>query len=394
MRIGIFTDSYRPYTSGVVQSIELFSRDLISLGHEVNIFAPSYPKYEKDNRVFRFASVPAPTNPDFTLAIPFSFRLRPTMKKLKPDIIHVHSPFLLGRLGARYARTLGIPLVFTFHTLYDLYIHYVPFGQNIAREITKRYYREFCNGCDLVIVPTGVIAEHLRKSGVAAEIKVVPTGIDLESFKPGNEKYIHRKHGLPEDSRVLICVGRLGQEKNLNFLIDAYSRVVAKYPDTRLVLVGGGPEESNLRNMARDLGIADRVIFTGTLDRQEVIKYYCSSYLFVFASLTETQGLVLAEAKAAGVPAVAVSAYGVSEMVRDGEDGYLTEYSREDFEAKLDLLLRDRELRERMSGAALKNVARLSSRVSAGKLVRCYEDLVGERNLTRAAGSTPPSARR
>ena len=119
MRIGIFTDSYRPYRSGVVQSIDLFTKDLTALGHEVNIFAPSYPHHVKDNKVFRFASVPAPTNPEFTLAIPFSLRLKPAINRFKPDIIHVHSPFMLGRLGARYAKTLGVPLVFTFHTLYD-----------------------------------------------------------------------------------------------------------------------------------------------------------------------------------------------------------------------------------------------------------------------------------
>lgn len=381
MRIGIFTDSYRPYKSGVVQSIELFTRDLTGLGHEVNIFAPSYPRCEQDNKVFRFVSIPAPTNPDFSLAIPFSLRLRPAMNRLKPDIIHVHSPFLLGRLGARYARSLGVPLVFTFHTLYDLYIHYFPFAQNMAREITRRYYREFCNGCDLVIAPTGIIADHLRSNGVTTEIRVIPTGIDIESFKPEYRGYLHRKHCLPEDTRALLCVGRLGQEKNMQFLIDVYARVLSRYPDTKLVLVGGGPEEANLKNRARELGIHEHVVFTGALDRQEVIKYYCSSYLFVFASVTETQGLVLGEAKAAGVPSVAVSAFGVSEMVRDGEDGFLTENSQDDFEAKLDLLLRDMDLRGRMGEAALKNAADLSSRASAEKLARCYEDILqGDEN--------------
>lgn len=396
MRIGVFTDSYRPYTSGVVHSIDLFTRDLISLGHEVNIFAPSYPNYEKDSKVFRFASVPAPTNPEFSLAIPFSLKLKPAMKKLKPDIIHVHSPFLLGRLGAKYARMLDIPLVFTFHTLYDLYIHYVPFGQNIARELTRRYCRDFCNGCDLVIAPTGIIADHLRNNGVVTEVKTVPTGIDIESFRPGNERYIHRKHGLPDDARVLLCVGRLGQEKNHKFIIDVYAGILERHPDTRLVLVGGGPEEANLKSQARNLGIQKSVIFTGTMDRQEVIKYYCSSYAFVFASVTETQGLVLGEAKAAGVPSVAVSAFGVSEMVKDGEDGFLTENSREDFGDKLDLLLSDGHLRDRMGKAALENAAALSSRASAERLVKYYEELAEEyfKNMNKAAGLAPPSARR
>lgn len=394
MRIGVFTDSYRPYTSGVVQSIDLFTRELTGLGHEVNIFAPSYPRYEKDSRVFRFVSVPAPTNPDFTLAIPFSLRLRPAMKRLKPDIIHVHSPFLLGRLGARHARSMGIPLVFTFHTLYDLYTHYVPFGQNIARQITRRYYREFCNGCDMVIVPTGVIEDHLRNNGVVTEIKIVPTGIDIENFRPGNERYIHKKHGLPDDARVLLCVGRLGQEKNHRFLIDVYARMLPKYPDTRLVLVGGGPEEACLKSQAADLGIMDNVVFTGTVDRQEVVKYYCSSYLFVFASVTETQGLVLGEAKAAGVPSVAVNAFGVSEMVIHGEDGFLTENSQEDFQSRLETMLSDRELRDRMGSAARINAVGLSSRASTVKLVRCFEDLLAARTIGGTGGAAQTLAGR
>ena len=383
MRIGIFTDSYRPYRSGVVQSIDLFTRDLTDLGHEVNIFAPSYPRYEKDNRVFRFVSVPAPTNPGFTLAIPFSLRLKPAMKRFKPDVIHVHSPFMLGRLGARYARSLGVPLVFTFHTLYDLYTHYFPFAQNFAREVTKRYYRDFCNGCDLVITPTDVIAEHLKRNGISVEIKTVSTGIDIESFKNGPQKYVHQKHGFSEDDRVLLCVGRLGQEKNLDFLIEVFADLHPAHPDTRLVLVGGGPEESNLRNKAKDLGVSDRVIFAGSMDRQEVIKYYCSSYLFVFASVTETQGLVIGEAKSAGVPTVAVGAFGVSEMVRHGEDGFLTENSKEAFKDKLNLLLTDRELRNQMSEAALLNSKLISSRTSAEKLVRCYKDIIVQSQATQ-----------
>ncbi len=391
MRIAIFTDSYRPYTSGVVHSIDLFTRDLISLGHEVNIFAPSYPNYEKDTKVFRFASVPAPTNPEFTLAIPFSLKLRPAIKKLKPDIIHVHSPFLLGRLGARYARALGVPLVFTFHTLYDLYIHYVPFGQSLAREITRWYCRDFCNGCDLIIAPTGVIADHLRKNGVKTEIRTVPTGIDTEKFQSGDCRYAHKKHGIPEEARVLLCVGRLGREKNIGFILEACAGILPEHPDVRLVLVGGGPEEANLKKMADVLGVRDKVIFTGTLDRREVIKYYCSSYLFVFASMTETQGLVLGEAKAAGVPSVAVSAFGVSEMVRHGEDGFLTGHSLDDFRKNLDLLLRNRQLRDRMGEAAIRNAAAISSRSSAEKLAGYYRELLEAHG---AAVAGPASGRR
>ncbi|MFZ5597319.1 MAG: glycosyltransferase family 4 protein [Bacillota bacterium] len=383
MKIGVFTDSYRPYTSGVVKSIDLFTRDLVGMGHEVNIFAPSYPGYEKDSRVFRFASVPAPTNPSYTLAIPFSLRLRPTIKRIKPDIIHVHSPFLLGRLGARYAKTLGIPLVLTFHTLYDLYVHYVPFGQDIAKTITMKYYTEFCNNCDLVIAPTGIIARHLMKSGVRVRIETIPTGIDLEKFDGHDKHWIHSHYNLPADTRVLLCVGRLGKEKNIGFLLDAYSRVLPEHPDTMLVLVGEGPEEENLKKRARDLGINDHVIFAGLVDSDGVAKYYCSSYLFVFASETETQGLVLGEAKAAGIPSVAVGAFGTNEMVRDGEDGFLTENNINSFVEKLSMVLEDDALRGKMAEAAKRNSYALSSIKSTEKLVKCYEDILKNRCYDR-----------
>lgn len=379
MKIGIFTDSYRPYTSGVVNSIDLFTRDLISLGHEVKIFAPNYRKCQKDSMVFRFASVPAPTNTDFSLAIPFSFRLKPALASFSPDIIHVHSPFLLGRLGARYARTLDIPLVFTFHTLYDLYVHYVPFGQEIAREITRKYYREFCNGCDLVITPTSIIADHIRNNGVKTNIVNIPTGIDIEKFKHQDKKWIQRNYGLPENSRVLLCVGRLGKEKNLGFIIDVFARVYQRHTDTVLVLVGGGPEESSLKKQARELGIDEKVIFAGLIPSDQVHRFYCSSYAFVFASVTETQGLVLGEAKAAGIPSVAVSAFGVKEMLKDGEDGFLTENSVDDFEEKLEIILSDKELRNRMGEAALVNSLELSSRKSAEKLAACYAELLSSK---------------
>ncbi|MFZ5647171.1 MAG: glycosyltransferase family 4 protein [Bacillota bacterium] len=376
MKIGIFTDSYRPYTSGVVNSIDLFTRELTGLGHEIKIFAPSYRHCEKDSRVFRFASVPAPTNTAFSLAIPFSFRLKPAMASFNPDIIHVHSPFLLGRLGTKYARALGIPLVFTFHTLYDLYVHYVPFGQQIAREITRKYYREFCNGCDLIITPTAIIAEHLRKNGVTTGIVTIPTGIDIDKFKNQDETWIHCNYGLPGNTRVLLCVGRLGKEKNIGFIIDVFARVYPRHPDTVLVIIGGGPEESSLKGQARELGIQEKVIFTGMVQSDQIHRYYCSSYAFVFASVTETQGLVLGEAKAAGVPSVAVSAFGVSEMVKNGEDGFLTENSLDDFEEKLEIILRDKELRNRMGEAALRNCIELSSRKSAEKLAGCYMELL------------------
>ena len=187
---------------------------------------------------------------------------------------------------------------------------------------------------------------------------------------------MHKKYGIEENTRLLLVVGRLGKEKNIGFIIDVFARIYSRHPDTKLVIVGGGPEETALRSQAGELGVSDGVIFTGMVDKDEVAKYYCSSYLFVFSSVTETQGLVLGEAKAAGIPSVAVRALGVSEMISDGEDGYLVENSKEQFENKLELLLNDEHLRNKMAKAAIFNSERLSSMNSARELVSCYEEIL------------------
>lgn len=377
IKVGIFTDSFRPYTSGVVHSIETLTRELAAREHEFYIFAPSYPNYnKKESRVFRFVSVPAPTNPSYSLALPFSIRLKPTMQRLQLNIVHVHSPFLLGRLGAKYARKLGVPLVFTFHTLYDHYIHYVPFKEEITKSLTQKFCAHFSNGCDLVISPTAVIAKHLRNIGVTAPIEVIPTGIQLEDYTGEGKGWLQERYGISPEELVLLCVGRLGKEKNIEFILRSFRHLASRREGIRLVLVGGGPEENALKELAQNLGIRDRVIFTGSLSREDVIKCYESSHLFVFSSLTETQGLVIAEAKAAGLPVVAVDAFGVSEMVVDGEDGFLCPPEEEVFASRVEMLLENRSLYAEMGVNARRNARKLSAQNCAAKMIECYQKLI------------------
>ncbi len=386
LKIGIFTDSYRPYTSGVVRSIETFSEELRAQGHETFIFAPDYPNCPKDEEnIFRFSSIPAPTNSDFALAVPISLRLRHTLKKLNLDIIHVHSPFLLGRLGARMAKKLNLPLVFTFHTLYDQYVHYVPFGQHITREITKKFCADFCNNCHLVIVPTGIIAGHLKKWGVTSTIRVIPTGIKLNDFRKGQKDWLQKKYNIGPDSKILISVGRLGKEKNFSFLIKSFKQISDSYPSSRLVLVGDGPEKEALKKQCRDLGIEDKVIFTGKLTGDETALAYNSAHIFVFASVTETQGLVVGEAKTAGLPVVAVKAFGVSEMVEHGIDGFLTEPDLKQFVNKVKILLEDDALRQTMGKSAAKNAEKISSQSCTAKLLKSYYETIHMNNELKSS---------
>jgi 1,2-diacylglycerol 3-alpha-glucosyltransferase len=382
MKIGMFTDSYRPYTSGVVRSIETTAANLVELGHEVYIFAPSYPNYEKEGHVFRFVSIPTLTHPEFTIALPFSLYLRQTIKRIGLDIIHVHSPFSLGLLGARYARRYGLPLVFTYHTMYDQYVHYLPFAQGISRRVILRLSQNFCNRCDLVITPTEVIRNIVCKN-LQTQSRAVATGIEIDEFQNANPNWLREQYKIGKDTKILLHLGRLGKEKNIGFLLEAYKHIRTRKPQTCLVIVGDGTERAALQEEAKLKGIGESVIFTGPLPRQNVVDSYASADLFVFSSTTETQGIVLGEAKAAGLPAVAVKALGASEMVKDGVDGFLTPLSIDSFVNRVLQLLEDETLRNKMSEQALVEAKNISAITMAGKLAEAYDDIIREKQSRR-----------
>ncbi|NLC06382.1 MAG: glycosyltransferase family 4 protein [Syntrophomonadaceae bacterium] len=383
MRIGIFSDSYKPYVSGVVNSIETFTQELRSLGHEVYIFAPNYPNLQanpvEELGVFRFHSVPAPTNPDYSLAIPFSFKFGPTLKALNLDLIHVHTPFILGQVGAIQARRLNLPLVFTYHTLYEQYVHYVPINQNLTREVVVRYSRHFCNHCDLVIAPTGKVKDLLINYGVRKPIRVIPTGIDLNRFSQGNPQWLRQQYKIDLEDKILLFVGRLTKEKNVDFLIRSYAQIQSQFPQTVLVIVANGPEEDNLKSLTEHLALKDKVIFTGKLTGEELVNAYHGADMFVFPSVTETQGLVIVEAMAAGLPVVAIDANGVADMVSSGAEGILTQYTLEAFTHGVCELLGDEPKRKSMAKTAQQRAIELSSARMALRLEAAYHEVLQNR---------------
>ncbi|MBS3976569.1 MAG: glycosyltransferase family 4 protein [Syntrophomonadaceae bacterium] len=376
MKIGFFTDSFRPYTSGVVRSIETYSRELTALGHTVYTFAPNYPLCQPEDKVFRYFSISSPTNKDFTLAIPFSLYLKQTIQKTGIEVIHTHSPFLLGRLGARHAKRNKIPLVFTYHTLYDQYVHYIPIVKDLAKKLVRKITLDYCNLCDLVIAPTKVVGDYLAEGGVYKPIEILPTGIEIKEFANLDRGWLRRTYGIGENKKVLLHVGRLGAEKNVDFLLQATAGIIKKVPEACLVLVGTGPKSADLKQLASDLGISNHVLFVGFLPREDVIKAYGGADLFVFASLTETQGIVLGEAKAAGLPVVAVKANGASEMVKTGNDGILTELNLEEFQNTVVTLLNNHGLRRNFSDNSLQNLRDISSQACAEKMAGCYYSLI------------------
>lgn len=380
LKIAVFTDSFKPYISGVVRSIETFHKELTSLGHEIYIFAPRYPGCKPEEHVFQFIGIPTPRNPNFVIPIPFSLKLNSKILELDIDIIHVHSPFLLGRLGAKAAHHLGIPLVFTFHTFYEQYVHYIPFPQAASRKIAQTISRNFSNRCDLILAPSLSAKEYLQKIGVRSSIKILPTGIDLSKFYNEDKNLLRQLFSINKNEHILLFVGRIGKEKNIPFLLEAIRFVKQFESKIKLVLIGDGPEKERIKSLAVSYKLSDNILFTGSLDHKDVVTCYLEADIFVFPSVTETQGLVIGEAKAAGLPVVAIKeALGAAEMVEDGEDGILTPGLPEEFGKAILNLIQDKELYQKMKKRTQENVHKISSRSSALQLIASYEGLTSNK---------------
>jgi 1,2-diacylglycerol 3-alpha-glucosyltransferase len=301
--VAFFTECYRPLINGVVTSIEVLRAALAVARVDVTIVAPHFPRErDDDGAIVRLPSLPLPTSTGYRLCVPYvSPAARARIRRA--SIVHVHSPFVTGWLGANIARRSGLPLVFTYHTRVDEYAHYAPFEPRIARAAMTALTRTFANRADAVIAPTAAMEQRLREIGVRVPIAVVPSSIDVARFAGGRRSAAARAMlGVRDDTRIVLAVSRLGKEKHLELAIDA----IARAPGVQLAIVGGGPERAALETHAALQGVRERVYFTGALEPPALPDLYASSDAFVFSSPTETQGLVLAEALAAGLPIVAV----------------------------------------------------------------------------------------
>lgn len=377
MRIGVFTDSYRPYVSGVVRSIEMFQTELQALGHQMFIFAPGYPRhFQREGNVFRFLSLPAPSHDEFRLALPFSLRLGGTVQSLGLDVIHTHSPFLMGRLGARAAKLHRLPLVFTYHTFYHRYVHYVPMGRSISEGLVTAWTRNYCNQCDAVIAPTPSVHDFLARLGVEVPVKVIPTGIYPERFQGGDPSWLRRAFAVADGQPVLLFCGRLAKEKNIGFLLRSFRSLVGRLPESVLVIVGDGPAAAEVKALAETMGVAGNVRFTGRLADRDICNAYAGADVFVFPSVTETQGLVLAEAMAAGLPVIAVDAPGSRDTIVDGVHGFLCKPQEDSFVQAMERVLQDKDLRRRMAAAARQRAEAFSVRRMARLLADLYQELM------------------
>lgn len=303
LRAGFFTEIYRPVVNGVVTAIDALAGGLRARGHAVYCYAPSIPGEEASTAaVYRIPSLPLPSRAPYRLTLPL---LRRSVKDIVKglDIIHLHSPFVTGWMGLRCARQYGIPAVFTYHTHLEAYAHYSPFDVNASRFAASQLTKTFANLVDAVIVPTQAMADHLRSIGVTTRIEVIPSGINVAHFAGGTRDAVLRARlGASRSTRLLLTVSRLAEEKNVDVLLQALA--LTKDENLHLVIAGDGPQREELQRRAYDLDVHLRTKFIGIVPRERLPDVYASCDAFVFASTSETQGLVQAEAMASGLPLI------------------------------------------------------------------------------------------
>jgi 1,2-diacylglycerol 3-alpha-glucosyltransferase len=324
VRIGLFTNNYLPFCGGVTVSVDTLRGGLEAHGHEVWVIAPQSARAVPHPRVLRYPSVPAATYPDFAVPIPIAPAMAGRVRGLDLDVFHAHHPFLLGPVARRLARRAERPLVFTYHTHYEKYAHYVPLRRRLVEAAAIHLSTRFAASADAVIAPSAAVRTTLAARGVRVPVDVIPTGVDLTRFRPGDARAARLALGLVADEPLLLYVGRLDPEKSVERVLLAFGRVLGTVPRARLALVGHGTDAGRLRTLAAQLPGAGHITFLPAHAHETLPVWYQAADVFLFASETETQGLVLAEAAACGVPTVAVAAPGCAEVVRDGDTGVLT----------------------------------------------------------------------
>jgi glycosyltransferase involved in cell wall biosynthesis len=376
MRIGMMADVYKPHVSGVTNFIATNKRALERLGHEVHVFTFGDVDFADDEKnVHR-----SPGLPLVDTGFYFSFSYSPQAKSLlrSMDVVHVHHPFLSGRLAVRYCRPLRIPIVFTNHTRYDLYMQtYLPIlADGLGETFLQAYLPSFCRDVDLVISPSQGMEAVLRRLGVDSHVEVVPNGVELDRFREIPACRTREELGFSNDQVLLVYVGRLAPEKNLHFLMHAFYGVAQAYPQVGLLMIGDGPERQELEEEARRVGMVERIHFTGMVPYADLPGYLRVADAFVTASITEGHPLSIIEAMAAGLPALGIVSPGVADTIQDDVTGLLSPDDLAAFTAKLSRLVTEHDTRQRMGAAAHTAAEAYAIERTSQMLAECYENLV------------------
>ncbi|GGY81196.1 glycosyltransferase [Marinobacter zhanjiangensis] len=360
LKVTMFTNNYLPFIGGVPISIERLRKGLQKLGDQVQVVAPAYQDQpEQEKQVLRVPSLLAMgAHREFRMANIFLGRIRRGVREFRPDVIHLHHPFWLGSLGLFMARVLNVPAVYTYHTRLEHYAHFVPLPGLLFRNlISHALIKRFASRCDGVIVPTYSTEEYLRMIGVKTPTYVQPTGIEYERFRQVSDSEIEalrQRLKLSRDTRIFVSVARLSNEKNIDFMIDALADL-RKQCDTpfHFLMIGDGHQRERLQARVTELGMDGNITLVGPVPPDEMALWYRLGDAFLFASKSETQGMVILEAMAAGLPVVAVRSSGIDDVIQHGVNGYKTPERRDLWCERVKQLLEDDDLRQQLSDNAL-----------------------------------------
>jgi 1,2-diacylglycerol 3-alpha-glucosyltransferase len=376
MRILMISDVYFPRVNGVSTSIRTFRRELMTLGHHVTLIAPNYEIASDDDAdIVRVPSRGVPRDPEDRMMRRKSIDRLPRLSKDRFDIVHIQTPFVAHYAGIYLAKQLRVPTIESYHTFFEEYLHhYVPFvPRNVMRFIARRVTVSQCNAVDRIISPSRAMHAALTDYGVKSRIDILPTGLEQSQFRLGDGARFRAKHGITADRPTLLYVGRVAHEKNIEFLLRMMTAVREKIPSALFLIVGEGPAREHLRAQAIELGLSDSVKFIGYLDRDtELLDCYRGGDVFVFASRTETQGLVLLEALAQGTPVVSTMHMGTRDVLENARGVRIVGEQISEFAEAVIKLLRNKIERERLATVAPNDAMKWSSREMAERLVRSY----------------------
>lgn len=394
MRALMISDVYFPRVNGVSTSIRTFRQELNRLGHEVVLIAPDYgpdhgPAQSDDAHVYRVPARRVIADPEDRI-----MRRRPLNRLIRElagqtfDIVHIQTPFVAHYAGVKLARRLGVPCVESYHTLFEEYLyHYVPYLPKAWMRFAARHFtRSQCRAVDRLIVPSGPLRDVLTGYGVSTPMEVIPTGMQMEQFENADGRRFRERFDIPAERPVLVHIGRIAHEKNIDFLIHMLRRVRQQLPQILLIIAGEGPALNHVRALTDRLGLGGNVKFVGYLSRdRDLLDCFRAGDAFVFASRTETQGLVLLEAMALGVPVVSTAFLGTRDILDPGRGALVADDDIVDFSTKVVRLLRDPDLRARLGGDGRRYAAEWSAASLARRLSGLYAELAGSSTEQRTA---------
>ena len=386
MNILFISDVFFPRVNGVSTSINTFATELRALGHQVTLIAPSYTDEDKQEEwIVRVPSHKIYFDPEDRLMNFGKLKaLLPWIRDKHFDVIHIHTPFTAHYVGIHFGKKLDIPVVETYHTFFEDYLHhYLPFiPQFISRKLARTISRRQCNAVDGIVSPSKPMLDVLKQYGIKTPAEVVATGLDDSSFANVDGEHFRMSHDIPLTQPMLLFVGRVAHEKNIGFLLEMHAELIKNHPDALLVITGEGPAEESIKQSIEKLGISNKVRMIGYLDRgHELIACYKAADIFVFASKSETQGLVLLEAMAQGTAVVAISELGTKSILIEGEGVLIAKDDINDFADKVSALLSDAPKRQ-MIGEKGRQYAqeKWGAGILAKKVAKFYKSTINQKS--------------